>query len=90
MVHLSHRAYTLCYIMSPLRGFMGLHITLLRGFMGLHITLIRGFMGLHITLIRGFMGLHITLLRGFMGLHIRPAGLYTCLTVALREAISPS
>ena len=58
--------------------------------MGLHITLIRGFMGLHITLIRGFMGLHITLIRGFMGLHIRPAGLYTCLTVALREAISPS
>ena len=47
-------------------------------------------MGLHITLIRGFMGLHITLIRGFMGLHIRPAGLYTCLTVALREAISPS
>ena len=79
MVHLSHRAYTLCYIMSPLRGFMGLHI-----------TLIRGFMGLHITLIRGFMDWHITLIRGFMGLHIRPAGLYTCLTVALREAISPS
>ena len=62
----------------------------LRGFMGLHITLIRGFMGLHITLIRGFMGLHITLIRGFMGLHIRPAGLHACLTVALRKAISPS